>query len=244
MIPGKIRMETPPARLPIPGLLGRPFRVILLATAILALFVTSSFSADGTALRSQAEAGDATAQYNLGVMYGKGVDVPQDDAEAVKWYRKAAEQGNVEAQLILGAIYGKGRGVPQDDVESARWVRMAAEQGSAKAQMILGFMYGKGRGVPQDDAESARWVRMAAEQGDAKAQSFLGFLYGNGLGVPQDYAQSYFWSSLSASSGGSGSGKEYRDALETRDRVAKELTPVKIMEVQAMTREWEKTHPR
>ena len=187
------------------GLQGRSFRVILLATAMLTLFAAASFSAEGNALRSQAEAGDAVAQYNLGVMYGKGVDVPRDDAEAIKWYRKAAEQGNVDAQLILG------------------------------------FMYGKGRGVLQDDAESAKWVMKAAEQGDAKAQSFLGVMYGDGLGVPQDYVQSYFWSSLSVSSA---SGKEDKDALETRDRVAKELTPAKIMEVQSMTREWEKTHPR
>jgi TPR repeat protein len=102
-------------------------------------------------------------------------------------------------------------------------------------------MYGNGRGVPQDDVESAKWVRKAADQGSARAQSFLGFLYGNGRGVPRDYAQSYFWSNLSASSA---SGKEYQDALETRDRVVKELTPAEMMEVQSMTREWEKTHPR
>jgi uncharacterized protein len=240
---GKIRMVTPPIRWPMPGLQGRSFRVILLATAILTLFVTSSFSADIdiNTLRNQAEAGDAVAQYNLGVMYAKGTDVPQDDAEAIKWVRKAAEQGNVEAELILGAMYGKGRGVPQDDAEAIMWVRKAAEQGDAKAQLILGSMYGKGRGVPKDYAESAMWFRKAAEQGDVKAQSFLGFMYGDGLGVPQDYVQSYFWASLSASSA---SGKEYKDALETRDRVAKELTPEEIMEVQAMTREWEKTHPR
>jgi TPR repeat protein len=38
--------------------------------------------------RPLAEAGDASAQYNLGVMYANGEGVPEDDAEAVKWYRK------------------------------------------------------------------------------------------------------------------------------------------------------------
>jgi uncharacterized protein len=33
-------------------------------------------------------------------MQGQGV--PEDDAEAVKWYRKAAEQGLARAQLIYG----------------------------------------------------------------------------------------------------------------------------------------------
>ena len=45
-----------------------------------------------------AEQGNATAQYNLGVMYDNGQGVRQDDAQAVQWYRKAAEQGHAKAQ--------------------------------------------------------------------------------------------------------------------------------------------------
>ena len=41
-------------------------------------------------LRVSAEAGEAQAQFTLGVMYGTGEGVPQDDAEAVAWYRLAA----------------------------------------------------------------------------------------------------------------------------------------------------------
>ncbi len=44
------------------------------------------------ALRARAEKGDVDAQNNLGEMYGKGQGVPQDYAEAVKWYRKAADR--------------------------------------------------------------------------------------------------------------------------------------------------------
>ncbi len=51
-----------------------------------------------------AEQGLAEAQNNLGTMYAKGLGVPQDYAEAVKWYRKAAEQGNASGRnLTLGA---------------------------------------------------------------------------------------------------------------------------------------------
>ena len=52
--------------------------------------------------RLLAEKGDAVAQFKLGVMYDRGENVPQDFAEAVKWYRVAAEQGHAEAQLALG----------------------------------------------------------------------------------------------------------------------------------------------
>ena len=43
--------------------------------------------------RPLAEQGDAGAQYNLGFMYSNGEGVPQDYAEAAKWYRMAADPG-------------------------------------------------------------------------------------------------------------------------------------------------------
>jgi uncharacterized protein len=49
--------------------------------------------------RPLAEQGDAFAQYNLGVMYANGRGVPEDDVEAVKWYRLAADQGLDVARL-------------------------------------------------------------------------------------------------------------------------------------------------
>jgi uncharacterized protein len=52
--------------------------------------------------------------------------VPQDDAEAVKWYRKAADQGDAFAQLNLANMYDNGQGVPQDDVQALKWFNLAA----------------------------------------------------------------------------------------------------------------------
>jgi hypothetical protein len=42
-------------------------------------------------IRPLADQGDARAQSILGLMYESGRGVPQDYAEAVKWYRKAAD---------------------------------------------------------------------------------------------------------------------------------------------------------
>ena len=70
-----------------------------------------------TALREWtplAEQGDAGAQYNLGLMYGNGDGVPQDDKNAMKWYTLAAGQGYADAQYNLGFMYDNGYGVPQD----------------------------------------------------------------------------------------------------------------------------------
>ena len=72
-------------------------------------------------------------------MYLYGKAVPQDDAEAVKWYRKAAEQGYAEAQTNLGWMYEKGRGVPQDDSEAIKWYQKAAIQGHVYAKEKLKY---------------------------------------------------------------------------------------------------------
>ena len=40
----------------------------------------------------------------MGSMYDEGLGVPENDAEAVKWCRKAAEQGYAPAQYNLGPL--------------------------------------------------------------------------------------------------------------------------------------------
>ena len=66
-------------------------------------------------------------------MYGKGEDVPQDYAEAVKWFRKAAEQSFADAQYNLGIMYKNGYGVPQNYVQAHMWFNLAGAQGEQQA---------------------------------------------------------------------------------------------------------------
>ena len=112
-----------------------------------------------------AEQGDASAQYYLGNMYNDGQGVPEDDKEAVKWYRLAAEQGDANAQYNLGFMYDEGYGVPEDDKQAAKWYRLAAEQGLVIAQYNLGIMYSIGDGVPEDYVIAYMWMNLAAAQG-------------------------------------------------------------------------------
>jgi TPR repeat protein len=60
---------------------------------------------DIATLRVRANAGDADAQTSLAIAYFNGEGIPQDDAQAMLWFRKAAEQGDADAQFNLGAIY-------------------------------------------------------------------------------------------------------------------------------------------
>ena len=109
--------------------------------------------------------GDAAAQYNLGLIYENGPGVPQDYAEAVRWYRKAADQGLANAQYNLGYIYAGGQGVPQDYAEAMRWYRKAADQGVASAQYNLGYMYANGQGVPAELHRSGALVSGGCRSG-------------------------------------------------------------------------------
>ena len=122
-------------------------------------------------LRPEAEQGNAAAQTLLGNMYETGRGVPQDDRQAVFWYRKSAEQGFSTAQSRLGSMYVIGRGVPQDDRQAGFWYRKAAEQGDVQAQALLGGMYIVGRGVPEDDVQGYAWLNLAAAQGDDEAKN-------------------------------------------------------------------------
>ena len=70
-------------------------------------------------------------------MYGKGQGVAKDEAESVRWYRKAAAQGNAAAQCNLGISYSNGQGVAKDEAEAVRWFRRAAAQGDADARAAL-----------------------------------------------------------------------------------------------------------
>ena len=65
-------------------------------------------------------------------MYRDGRGVPQNEAEAVRWYRLAAEQEDDMGQFNLGSSYAEGRGVRQDDVQAHMWFNLATSRGSSE----------------------------------------------------------------------------------------------------------------
>ena len=103
-----------------------------------ALDTTLDFgNAEVRACREFANAGDAHAQYNLGVFYDKGMGVTQNKVEAAKWFRKSADQGIADAQYNLGLYYYQGVGVTQNKEKAARLFRKAADQGDSEAKEAL-----------------------------------------------------------------------------------------------------------
>ena len=69
-------------------------------------------------------------------MYANGKGVPENDAEAVRWYRLAAQQGNATAQSNLGVMYANGEGVLKDSVLAHMWSNIAGANGDASARKL------------------------------------------------------------------------------------------------------------
>src|SRR5438045_9747818 len=69
-------------------------------------------------IRQAAEKGNAEAQYNYGVSYQQGIEVPQNDSVANAWFIKSARQGWKDAQFKIAYSYATGRGVTQEDRKS------------------------------------------------------------------------------------------------------------------------------
>ena len=86
---------------------------------------------------------------------------PQDDAEAVTWFRQAAEQGRANGQANLGIMYAAGRGVPQDNVEAHMWLNLAASRssGADREQSVATRDRVAERMTPADLSEAQRRAR-------------------------------------------------------------------------------------
>jgi GAF domain-containing protein len=122
-------------------------------------------------LRKLADNGDADAEWQLGVRYHNGEEVPHDDARAMLWFQRAADQGHVTAQATLGAYYWAGRGVPQDLSKAYFWSTLAYAQGDENSRSRI---EGLSSQMTQSQVSSARqqaelWLRN--HNGQAKASA-------------------------------------------------------------------------
>ncbi len=102
------------------------------------------------AFLAAAEEGHSDSQFNVGLMYEKGIGVGKNEKDAVLWYGKAALQGNASAQFNLGVLYEHGRGTNVDFAKANEWYRKASVQGDALAIGNLGMLYVRGQGVKEN----------------------------------------------------------------------------------------------
>ena len=100
--------------------------------------------------RASADEGHADSQFNVALMYEKGMGVEKDEKQAVVWYGKSAAQGNSAAQFNLGVLYENGRGTAVDFAKAHEWYRKASVQGDPLAIGNLGMLYIRGQGVKEN----------------------------------------------------------------------------------------------
>ena len=88
-------------------------------------------------LRLAADQDHIIAQSYLGMMYRDGTGVPQDYAEAVKWYRSSASY--LGSQHNLSVMYQNGEGVPESNIMAYMWLYIAASNTPEFASEVSAF---------------------------------------------------------------------------------------------------------
>jgi len=133
-----------------------------------------------------AQKGEADCQFNVALMYEKGIGVTKDEKQAVVWYRKSADQGNSNAQYNLGVLYEKGRGSAVDFAQANQWYRKASVQRDALAIGNLGMLYLRGDGVKADKTAGLALLLLSATlDGSRENQAKMNIAKTKGLTPPQ-----------------------------------------------------------
>ncbi|OBH30531.1 MULTISPECIES: tetratricopeptide repeat protein [unclassified Mycobacterium] len=126
------------------------------------------------ASRQAADAGIATAMFNLGVLLADHQN-PADLPRARRWYEKAAQAGDTNAMVNLGVLLAT-RWDPPDLPAAARLYERAAAAGDTDAMVNLGVLF-RDLLQPPNPARASRWYLLAASQGDTNAMNNLGVLF-------------------------------------------------------------------
>jgi hypothetical protein len=134
-------------------------------------------------------------------MYTVGMGVPQDSAEALRWYRRAASAGNAEAEVNLAAVYIRGDGVKQDIQEALRLLKSAANKRYGRADAYLGLASYMGLGGAVDHLAAEAWFKIGARQHDPEAEFLLASFDANEPGRVPDLVSQAKLLRLSAAAG-------------------------------------------
>lgn len=81
-----------------------------------------------------AAAGNASAAFNLAVLYEQGMGVEQDFKKAAHWYARAARAGDPQARMAMGKLHEAGKGVPQSVADARLWYAMLLKNPPASPQ--------------------------------------------------------------------------------------------------------------
>lgn len=82
-------------------------KTVISILALAAMFVAGNARADLELIRAAAEAGDAEAQLELGILFDYGFNYKDNEIPALTWYMLSANQGNAKAASLRDALKTK-----------------------------------------------------------------------------------------------------------------------------------------
>lgn len=137
-----------------------------------------------------AEAGDAEAQYYIGVVYKDGLGVEINYDKFRYWTSKSAFRGSSSAMFNLGVMYEHSLGVPEDKNKALLWYSRAALEGDVEASVMAGRLL-RGEDYLCEDQLHCDYIvnyyyRPAAERANIDAMIYMA----NILLLKQNYAES------------------------------------------------------
>jgi TPR repeat protein len=171
-------------------------------------------------LRKSALQGNASAMFNLAIMYQRGVGVPRDRMSALAWYMASdidggeEIRGEVKKVLATVSISDRRKAIERtkDIISKLNIAPMfslgshsialtnqfhrqfeLAQVGGAEDQFTLAAMYHDGDGTVKDPFEAAVWCRKAAAQGNVDAMRTLARCLEQGDGMPTDLIEMAKW---------------------------------------------------
>jgi hypothetical protein len=124
--------------------------------------VPLNLAAAKTWFERAASSGHLDAQTTLGLLLFQN----GEQAEGLKWLKKAAEQGEPRAQLVYGTALYNGDGITQDRMLGYAFVSRSAAQGLAPAQQTLAEL---NQLMPPDDRKKATALMRSIPSGSPVA---------------------------------------------------------------------------
>lgn len=113
-------------------------------------------------------------QYQIGVMYFKGLGSAIDNQKAAEYFEKSAELGNQYAKRMLALEYISGENFEYDIKKGISMLTECADNGDVLACYKLGKFYLFGTENIQKDMQKAiQYLNFSAEQGNECAQNIL-----------------------------------------------------------------------
>lgn len=179
--------------------------------------------------RNGAEAGDAKAQFFLGLALEEGAQGRQDLAAAREMFERAAKSGHALALFKLALMSQSGRGGPTDQVAARRLYRLAAEQGVVEAKYNLAVMRQDGVGGAVDPMGAAEMFEAAAR--DGVKISFLHLAVLSTADAAPNLVEALKWALLANAA-------KVEGAAQVIDTLAGTLSSEQRAEAEARARDW------